>query len=139
MFTMAYFWIYVRACFSLQSGGQKARVALARAVYANADVYLLDDPLAAVDSHVGKHLFDECIVKLLRARGKCIVLVTNAFHVLPHVSRIVVMNNGCVVEAGSYDALMERGAHFKRLMQSFQGSVRFCCEGSVAADHARMV
>lgn len=105
-----------------QSGGQKARVALARAVYANADLYLLDDPLAAVDSHVGKHLFEQCIDKLLRARGKCVVLVTNAFHVLPHVNRIVVVHNGCVVETGSYDALMARGTHFKRLMQSFQGT-----------------
>lgn len=43
------------------SGGQKQRVSLARAVYQNADIYLLDDPLSAVDSHVGKHLFDEVI------------------------------------------------------------------------------
>lgn len=43
------------------SGGQKQRISLARAVYQNADVYLLDDPLSAVDSHVGKHIFEEVI------------------------------------------------------------------------------
>jgi len=59
------------------SGGQKARVSLARAVYAEADLYLLDDPLSAVDAHVGSHLFNECIVKLDGA----VVLVTNALQV----------------------------------------------------------
>lgn len=43
------------------SGGQKQRISLARAVYQNADVYLLDDPLSAVDSHVGKHIFEHVI------------------------------------------------------------------------------
>jgi ATP-binding cassette subfamily C (CFTR/MRP) protein 1 len=62
------------------SGGQKARVALARAVYSDADVYLLDDPLAAVDAHVGQHLYEECVSRLV-GRGKCVVLVTNALQV----------------------------------------------------------
>ena len=43
------------------SGGQKQRISLARAVYADTDIYLLDDPLSAVDSHVGKHIFDKVI------------------------------------------------------------------------------
>ena len=57
------------------SGGQKQRVALARACYAQADVVLLDDPLSAVDTHVGRHLLDSCICGLLR--GKTRVLVTH--------------------------------------------------------------
>ena len=49
------------------SGGQRARVNLARAVYRKADAYLLDDPLSAVDAHVGKHLFKECVRGFLRS------------------------------------------------------------------------
>lgn len=61
------------------SGGQKQRVSLARAVYANKDIYLLDDPLSAVDVHVGKHIFEECIKR--RLRGKSIILVTHQLQV----------------------------------------------------------
>lgn len=87
------------------SGGQRARVALARSVYADADVYLLDDPLSAVDAHVGQHLFDECIMKL-KAQGKCVILVTNALHFLKSTSYIVVLKSSRVAEAGSYDHLL---------------------------------
>lgn len=62
------------------SGGQKSRVAIARAVYSDADVYLFDDPLSAVDAHVGQNLFEGCILSL-RERGACVVLVTNALQV----------------------------------------------------------
>ncbi|XP_015230667.1 PREDICTED: multidrug resistance-associated protein 9 [Cyprinodon variegatus] len=57
------------------SGGQKQRISLARAVYSNKDIFLLDDPLSAVDAHVGKHIFEECIKKELQ--GKSIILVTH--------------------------------------------------------------
>jgi ATP-binding cassette subfamily C (CFTR/MRP) protein 5 len=81
------------------SGGQKARVALARAVYSDADLYLLDDPLAAVDAHVGQHLFERCILSL-KGRGKCIVLVTNALQFLPQCTKIVLLKDGRVAECG---------------------------------------
>jgi ABC-type bacteriocin/lantibiotic exporter with double-glycine peptidase domain len=63
------------------SGGQKARIALARALYRQPDVFLLDDVLAAVDVHVGEHLMSECICGAMAGRTR--VLVTNALHFLP--------------------------------------------------------
>ena len=90
------------------SGGQKARVALARTVYADANVYLLDDPLAAVDAHVGQHLFEQCILNL-KKRNKCILLVTNALQFLRNCSTIVVLREGQIVESGSYEELLATG------------------------------
>jgi ABC-type multidrug transport system ATPase subunit len=90
------------------SGGQKARLSLARAVYANHDVYLLDDPLSAVDVHVGKHIFDKCIRGLLR--NKIVVLVTHQTQFLPLVDRVLVLNpNGTTSGLGSFAELVGLG------------------------------
>mmetsp|Transcript_20744 Transcript_20744/g.29812 ORF Transcript_20744/g.29812 Transcript_20744/m.29812 type:complete len:1497 (+) Transcript_20744:45-4535(+) len=113
------------------SGGQKARVALARAVYADTDVVLLDDPLAAVDAHVGQHLFDECVMSLVAA-NKCVVLVTNALQFIREATGIVVLDGGCVVESGSYDELMARQGPFWDMMATH-------AEGMCAADDARAI
>ena len=61
------------------SGGQKQRISLARAVYSNNDIFLLDDPLSAVDIHVGRHIFSECVKKFLK--GKTILFVTHQLQV----------------------------------------------------------
>ena len=61
------------------SGGQKQRISLARAVYSNKDIYLLDDPLSAVDIHIGRHIFSECIMKQLK--GKTVLFVTHQLQV----------------------------------------------------------
>jgi len=71
------------------SGGQKARVNLARALYIDADIYLLDDPLSAVDTHVGRHLFDKAINSYLR--GKIRVLVTHQLQYLKDVDQILIL------------------------------------------------
>eukprot|EP01133_Synstelium_polycarpum_P002439 gene2439-2772_t len=99
------------------SGGQKQRVSIARAVYDNADIYLLDDPLSAVDAHVGRSLFTHVIGNEGILKGKTRVLVTHAVHYLPFVDRIIMMKDGRIVEEGTYTDLMsnEEG-HLTALM-----------------------
>ena len=82
------------------SGGQRARVSLARAIYSDADIYLLDDPLSAVDAKVGKHLFDRCIKEFLDGRMR--ILVTHQVQFLKETDSIVVLRNGSVVWHGTY-------------------------------------
>ncbi|ERL84841.1 hypothetical protein D910_02265 [Dendroctonus ponderosae] len=72
------------------SGGQRARINLARAIYRSADIYLLDDPLSAVDTHVGKHLFEKCIKNYLN--GKTRILVTHQLQYLKKADIIIVLN-----------------------------------------------
>jgi ATP-binding cassette subfamily C (CFTR/MRP) protein 1 len=86
------------------SGGQRTRVAIARAVYQDADIYLLDDILSAVDSHVGHDIFKECIKTALK--DKLVVLVTHGLTFLRECDKIVVLENGVIVEDGAYDDLM---------------------------------
>lgn len=73
------------------SGGQKARINLARAVYRDADIYLLDDPLSAVDVHVAKQLYDKCINGYLV--GKTRILVTHQVQLLKDADHIVILKN----------------------------------------------
>ena len=90
------------------SGGQKARVGLARAVYSDADIYLLDDPLSAVDTKVGRRLFESCI---LRHLSGCIrLLVTHQLQYLKDVDRVIVMDNGSITHQGVYAEILEQGA-----------------------------
>ena len=107
------------------SGGQKARVAMARAVYHSADICLLDDPLAAVDAHVGSYLFQKCIVDELllnksRSGGKrrTVILSTNALQYLssPMVDRIVVMKEGRVAEQGTFHELRKGDTIFSKYL-----------------------
>ena len=83
------------------SGGQRARVSLARATYSGADIVLMDDSLSAVDSYVGKKLLDNCLLHGPLA-SKTRVLVTHALHVLDKSDHIYVMDEGVIVEQGSY-------------------------------------
>ncbi|EFN56982.1 hypothetical protein CHLNCDRAFT_143584 [Chlorella variabilis] len=108
------------------SGGQRHRVALARACYASADVYLLDDPLSAVDAHVGRHLFDRCICGLLVQATR--VLVTHQLQYLPAADRVLVLRDGRLAEQGSYQELVARGVDFHQFQHSAEG------EGEGAAD-----
>ncbi|KAK5646551.1 hypothetical protein RI129_005015 [Pyrocoelia pectoralis] len=97
------------------SGGQKARINLARCMYRRADIYLLDDPLSAVDSKVGKHLFEECIKGFLK--DKMCLLVTHQVKYAKEADNIIVMKDGRIVEAGTYNELNSNGVDFLKLVQ----------------------
>ncbi|KAI1286882.1 Multidrug resistance-associated protein 1 [Halotydeus destructor] len=101
------------------SGGQKQRVSLARAVYADRDIYLLDDTLSAVDSHVGKHIFDQVIGPKGVLKDKTRILVTHKVALLPQVDDIVVMKNGRISEQGSYTELVQRKGAFSEFLAEY--------------------
>ena len=108
------------------SGGQKARISLARAVFSDADIYLLDDPLSAVDAHVGKRLFEEVIGSekgLLK--GKTRILVTHQVSILDQVDLIVVLKpGGTVSEKGTFQELMaKKDGDFAAFMAEHMSSV----------------
>ncbi|RPB07610.1 hypothetical protein P167DRAFT_495580 [Morchella conica CCBAS932] len=88
------------------SGGQKARLTLARAVYARADIYLLDDPLSAVDQHVGRHLIDNVLGQNGLLAGKTRILATNSIPVLREANYIHLLTKGEIIESGDYDSVM---------------------------------
>lgn len=98
------------------SGGQRARVGLARACYRKAAIYLLDDPLSAVDTHVSKHLFDQCLRDFLKE--KTVILVTHQLQFLQYVDQIVVLSNGRVEAVGSYDNLKDRGLDLVEILET---------------------
>ncbi|RKP02372.1 hypothetical protein CXG81DRAFT_10852 [Caulochytrium protostelioides] len=100
------------------SGGQKQRIAVARAVYSRADVYFFDDPLSAVDVHVGRHIFDRVLhprTGLLKRATR--VLVTHGLQYVADTDRVMVLDNGCVVECDTYAGLMALpSGHLKTLI-----------------------
>ena len=99
------------------SGGQRQRVSMARAVYDNADVYLFDDPLSALDAEVGKKIFNDCIKGQLEKKTR--ILVTNQLQYLSSCDVIYVVDEGKIFESGSYDELMSKGLDFSSMMKSF--------------------
>lgn len=96
------------------SGGQKQRINIARAIYFDADIVLMDDPLSAVDAHVGKHLFDTAICGLLK--DKCRLLATHQLHVLEKVDRVVWMEEGRIQAVGTFPELMGGNPAFAEMM-----------------------
>ncbi|PKU67612.1 ABC transporter C family member 4 [Dendrobium catenatum] len=103
------------------SGGQKQRIQLARALYQDSDIYLLDDVFSAVDAHTGSEIFKECIRGALK--GKTIVLVTNQVDFLHNVDLILVMRDGMLIQSGKYDELLNAGTDFASLVAAHQNSM----------------
>ncbi|XP_060988980.1 ATP-binding cassette sub-family C member 4-like isoform X2 [Dama dama] len=97
------------------SEGQKARVSLARAVYQDADIYLLDDPLSAVDAEVSRHLFEQCIHQALKE--KITVLVTHQLQYLEDTSQILILQDGKTVKRGTYSEFLKSGIDILSLFE----------------------
>lgn len=98
------------------SGGQKSRINIARAIYFDADVVLMDDPLSAVDAHVGRHIFENAICGLMK--DKCRILATHQLWVLNRCDRIIVLVDGAVQAVDTFDNLMANNVAFQHLMES---------------------
>lgn len=101
------------------SGGQKQRVSLARSLYADADIYFLDDPLSAVDSHVGKDLFDQVIGPNGMLNHKTRVFVTNSLSFLPQCDKVAMIQNGSIVQIGTYEELLNEQGKFKDFIKLY--------------------
>ena len=101
------------------SGGQRARVSLARAIYSDADIYLLDDPLSAVDAKVGRHLFERCIKEFLAGRVR--ILVTHQLQFLQNADSVLMLEYGSVMYQGTYNQMeKERRRNVSNLAQGMQ-------------------
>ncbi|KAL1278362.1 hypothetical protein QQF64_025035, partial [Cirrhinus molitorella] len=113
------------------SGGQKQRVSVARAVYCNCAVYLLDDPLSAVDAHVGKHIFEKVVGPQGLLQGRTRVLVTHGLSFLPQADLILVMVDGEITEMGSYTELLGRQGAFAEFLRTYTNTEQEEVEESV--------
>ena len=98
------------------SGGQKQRLNIARAIYFHSDLVLMDDPLSAVDAHVGRHIFDNAICGLLK--DKCRVLATHQLHVLSRCDRVIWMEEGRIRTIDTFSNLMNNDEGFQKMMAS---------------------
>ncbi|KAK6234467.1 hypothetical protein QUC31_006873 [Theobroma cacao] len=96
------------------SGGQKQRIQIARAVYQDADIYLLDDPFSAVDAHTGTQLFEDCLMGILK--DKTTLYVTHQVEFLPAADIILVMQNGRIAQAGTFEELLKQNIGFEVLV-----------------------
>ncbi|VVB06228.1 unnamed protein product [Arabis nemorensis] len=98
------------------SGGQKQRIQLARALYQDADIYLLDDPFSAVDAHTATSLFKEYVMDALA--GKAVLLVTHQVDFLPAFDSVLLMSDGEIIEADTYQELLARSRDFQDLVNA---------------------
>ncbi|KAG0452559.1 hypothetical protein HPP92_025223 [Vanilla planifolia] len=104
------------------SGGQKQRIQLARAVYQDSDIYLLDDVFSAVDAHTGSEIFKECIKGALK--DKTVILVTHQVDFLHNADLILVMRDGAIVQSGKYDEVLQPGTDFAALVAAHESSMQ---------------
>ncbi|CAG8970709.1 hypothetical protein HYALB_00001490 [Hymenoscyphus albidus] len=120
------------------SGGQKARLTLARAVYARADNYLLDDCLSAVDQHVGRHLIENVLGPNGLLAGKTRVLATNSIPVLMEADFICLLREGKIIERGTYNQLMAMKGEVSNLIKTAGNQDHSSGEGSSSSSSTIM-
>ncbi|KAI9003656.1 P-loop containing nucleoside triphosphate hydrolase protein [Gaertneriomyces semiglobifer] len=106
------------------SGGQRQRVSLARCVYHDSDILLLDDPLSAVDQHVGVHIFDQCFMEYLK--NKTVIVAMNQLQYLQRMDHIIVMKEGRIDMQGSYAELTQQ--------QTFNDFLQAAAMGNLSAE-----
>lgn len=100
------------------SGGQRQRINVARAMYSNRKLFVLDDPFSAVDAHVGEHMFRNVCEELAHKMNRGVLLITNQLQFLPDTDRIYVLNGGRVIERGSYTELIaSRGPFYSMAVE----------------------
>jgi ABC-type methionine transport system ATPase subunit len=103
------------------SGGQRQRVSIARALYADRDLIVFDDPLSAVDSHVAAHLVEQVVEGYIKKRGKTAVMVTNQLQFLKAADQVILLKDGKVAEQGNFHDLRANGKDFAQLVKDFGG------------------
>ncbi|XP_010545031.1 PREDICTED: ABC transporter C family member 4-like [Tarenaya hassleriana] len=116
------------------SGGQKQRIQLARAVYQDSDVYLLDDVFSAVDAHTGSDIFKNCVRGALKS--KTILLVTHQVDFLHNADCILVMRDGMIVQSGRYEEILNSGVDFRALVVAHETSMELVEAGANSATMA---
>uniref|UniRef100_A0A8C4M9Q0 ATP-binding cassette sub-family C member 5 n=1 Tax=Equus asinus asinus TaxID=83772 RepID=A0A8C4M9Q0_EQUAS len=98
------------------SGGQRQRISLARALYSDRDIYILDDPLSALDAHVGNHIFNSAIQKHLKS--KTVLFVTHQLQYLADCDEVIFMKEGCITERGTHEELMNLNGDYATIFNN---------------------
>ena len=99
------------------SGGQKQRINICRAIYSDAEILIFDDPLSALDAHVGETVFNRVLAD--RDSGKTRLLVTHALHFLRRADYVYAMVDGQIAERGTYNELMDARGTFAKHIDEF--------------------
>ncbi|KAJ6630974.1 ABC transporter, partial [Mycena sp. CBHHK59/15] len=99
------------------SGGQRQRLNICRSIYSDTDIQIFDDPLSALDAHVGKAVFHNVLQNTLL--GKTRILVTHALHILPYVDYIITIADGRIAERGTYAELVQNNGEFSKFVAEF--------------------
>ncbi|KAM9316943.1 ATP-binding cassette sub-family C member 5 [Gastrophryne carolinensis] len=100
------------------SGGQRQRISLARALYSDRSIYILDDPLSALDAHVGNHIFNSAIKKHLKS--KTILFITHQLQYLVDCDDVIYMKEGCITERGTHEELIKLHGEYATMFNNFQ-------------------